>query len=83
MFVRFVITFVRGVNPSLILLLQFVPQCEEGGVKFNAEVECVWTGIPCLMYEFRVINVSLLQIPTHYRNLSKNTKKSKMFVMAT
>ncbi len=34
--VRFVITFVRGANPSLILLLQFVLQCEEGGVKFNA-----------------------------------------------
>ncbi len=49
--VRFVVNFVRGVNPSLILLLQFVPQCEEGGVDFNAEVECVWAGIPCLMYE--------------------------------
>ncbi len=28
--------------PSLVLLMQFVPQCEEGGVGFDAAVERVW-----------------------------------------
>ncbi len=28
-----------GRDPSIILLLQFVPQCEEGGVEFDAAVE--------------------------------------------
>ncbi len=38
-----VITVVPGMNPSLVILLQFVPQCEEGG-EFDVAVERVWAG---------------------------------------
>ncbi len=34
-----VVAVVFGRDPSIILLLQFVPQCEEGGVEFDAAVE--------------------------------------------
>ncbi len=45
------VTTVPGGNPYLILSLQFVSQCEEGGVEVNAAVECVWAGKPCRMHE--------------------------------
>ncbi len=32
---------VPGRDPSLVPLLQFVPQCEEGGVEFNIAVDRV------------------------------------------
>ncbi len=46
-----VVAVVPGRDPSIVLLLQFVPQCEEGGVEFDAAVECVWAGKPCLLHE--------------------------------
>ncbi len=36
-----VVAVVPGRDHSIVLLLQFVPQCEEGGVEFDAAVECV------------------------------------------
>ncbi len=36
------VAVVPGRDPSLGLLLQFVPQCEEGGVEFDATFERVW-----------------------------------------
>ncbi len=46
-----VVVVVSGMDPSLVLLLQFVPQCEEGGVELDAAVERVWAGKPCLLHE--------------------------------
>ncbi len=46
-----VVAVVPGRDPSVVLLLQFVPQCEEGGVEFDAVVEHVWAGKPCLLHE--------------------------------
>ncbi len=46
-----VVVVVPGRDPSIVLLLQFVPQCEEGGVEFDAAVERVWAGKPCLLHE--------------------------------
>ncbi len=46
-----VVAVVPGRDSSIVLLLQFVPQCEEGGVEFDAVVERVWAGKPCLMHE--------------------------------
>ncbi len=46
-----VVTVVPGRYPSIVLLLQLVPQCEEGGVEFDATVERVWAGKPCLLHE--------------------------------
>ncbi len=37
-----VVAVVPGRDPSLGLLLQFVPQCEEGGVESYAALERVW-----------------------------------------
>ncbi len=34
-----VVAVVPGRNPSIFLLLRFVPQCREGGVEFDAAVE--------------------------------------------
>ncbi len=45
------VAVVPGRDPSIVLLLQFVPQCEEGGVEFDAAVERVWAGKPCLLHE--------------------------------
>ncbi len=47
-----VVAVVPGRDPYIVLLLQFVPQCEEGGVEFDAAVERVWAGKPCLLHEF-------------------------------
>ncbi len=47
-----VVAVVPGRDPSIVLLLQFVPQCEEGGVEFDAAVERVWTRKPCHLHEF-------------------------------
>ncbi len=33
------VAVVPGRHPSFVLLLQFVPQCEEGGVEFDAAIE--------------------------------------------
>ncbi len=46
-----VVAVVLGRDPSIVLLLQFVPQCEEGGVKFDTAVERVWAGKPCLLHD--------------------------------
>ncbi len=46
-----VVAVARGRDPSIVLLLQSVPQCEEGGVEFDAAVERVWVGKPCLLHE--------------------------------
>ncbi len=46
-----VVAVVPGRDPSIVLLLQFVPQWEEGGVEFGAAVERVWVGKPCLLHE--------------------------------
>ncbi len=46
-----VVAVVPGRDPSIVLLLQFVPQCEEGGEEFDAAVERVWAGKPCLLHE--------------------------------
>ncbi len=45
------VAVVPGRDPPFVLLLQFVPQCEEGGVGFDAAVERVWAGKPCLLHE--------------------------------
>ncbi len=37
-----VVVVVPGRDPSIVLLLQFVPQCEEGGLEFDAAVVRVW-----------------------------------------
>ncbi len=34
-----VVAVVPGRDPSIVLLLQFVPQCEEGGLEFDAAVQ--------------------------------------------
>ncbi len=46
-----VVAVAPGRDPSIVLLLQFVPQCEQGGVEFDAAVERVWAGKPCLLHE--------------------------------
>ncbi len=46
-----VVAVVHGRNPCIALLLPFVPQCEEGGVEFDAAVERVWARKPCLLHE--------------------------------
>ncbi len=46
-----VVAVVLGRDPFLVLLLQFVPQCEEGVVEFDAAVGRVWAGKPCLLHE--------------------------------
>ncbi len=46
-----VVAVVPGKHPSLFILLQFVPQCEEGGMEFDAAVERVLDGKPCLLHE--------------------------------
>ncbi len=46
-----VVAVVPERDPSIVLLLQFVLQCEEGGVEFDAVVERVWAGKPCLLHE--------------------------------
>ncbi len=45
------VAVVPGRDPPLVLLLQFVPQCEEGGVAFDAAVERVCAGKPCFLHE--------------------------------
>ncbi len=46
-----VVAVALGRDPSLVLLLQFVPQCEEGGVEFDTAVGRVWAGKPCLLQD--------------------------------
>ncbi len=46
-----VVAVVSGRDPFIVFLLQLVPQCEEGGVEFDAAVERVWAGKPCLLHE--------------------------------
>ncbi len=46
-----VVAVVPGRDPSIVLLLQFVPQCEEGRVEFDSTVERVWAGKSCLLHE--------------------------------
>ncbi len=46
-----VVAVFPGRDSSIVLLLQFVSQYEEGGVDFDAVVERVWAGKPCLMHE--------------------------------
>ncbi len=39
-------------DPSIILVLQFVPRCEDGGVEFAAAVDCAWAGTHGLAQQF-------------------------------
>ncbi len=54
-----VVAVVPGRDPSLVLLLQFVPQCEERGVEFDAAIERVWAGKPCYPYESGAFQLGL------------------------
>ncbi len=75
-----VVAIVPGRDPSIVLLLQFVPQCEEGGVELDSAVERVWTGKPCILHEswtFRFglpLDVGLLEVynMSSLRNMCPN-----------
>ncbi len=44
------VAVVPGRDPSLVLVLQFAPQCEDGEVELSAAVERVWAGKSCLLH---------------------------------
>ncbi len=46
------VAVVPGRDPSFILVLQFVPRCEDGGVEFDAAVDCAWARTHGLAQQF-------------------------------
>ncbi len=47
-----VVAVIAGRESSFILVLQFVPRREDGGVEFDAAVECAWAGTHGLAQQF-------------------------------